>query len=77
MKTSYFFDSLDVRVLFVINNKVEQGQRLEQSDFTFCRLTPHAIHDIGLQSKQFGKNRDDNGRISILGKPEYDSAGFM
>ena len=57
--------------------RTEALQALEEGDQASGGFRANAIDDVALQSKQFGKNSDDNGRLSIFGEAKNNAAGFM
>ncbi len=77
MKAFHFLDAKDIGILFVVHDEVQQHQGLIKGDQAFGGFRANAIDDVALQSKQFGKNSDDNGGLSIFGEAKNNAAGFM
>ena len=77
MSASDFLYAQDIGILSVVNNKVEQGKRLVERDIALRRLGANSIDHVTLQSKEFGKNGDDNGSLTILGEAENNTTGLV
>ena len=77
MSTSHFFDAQDIRILSVVNNKVEQCKGLVERNIGPRGLAANSVDHVTLQSKEFCKNGNDNGSLTILGEAENDTTGLV
>ena len=77
VKAFHFLDAKDIGILFVVHDEVQQHQGLIKGDQASGGFRANPIDDVALQSKQFGKNSDDNGSLSIFGEAKDNAAGFM
>src|SRR6185436_15124795 len=77
METLHLLDAKNIDILFMVNDEIEEHERLVKGNLAFGRFRPNAVDDVALQPKQLGKNGDDNRCLSLLGESKNNPAGFM